>query len=69
MVAVFVKNGETAVMLASVQYQEGCLRLLIDAGANLDQTDAVRESNSVCECDFGRSVSPRLNLIQAATCY
>ena len=56
-------------MLASVQYQAGCLRLLIDAGANLDQTDPVRESNNVCECVFGRSVSPRLNVVETATCY
>ena len=40
----------TPVMLASKEGKEGCLRLLIAAGANLEHEDMVRESKfAMCE--------------------
>ena len=38
--------GMTAVMLASKEGKEGCLRLLIAARVNLEHEDKVRECNS-----------------------
>ena len=43
---VSVQSGRTAAMLASACGNEACLKLLIQAGAKLDEKDDVRE----CKC-------------------
>ena len=43
---VSVQHGTTAAMLASYEGHEACLKLLIEAGAKLDEKDEVRE----CKC-------------------
>ena len=45
-----VKNGWTAAMLASREGNEGCLRMLIAAGANMDSKD------QVYDCEYGLSL-------------
>ena len=45
---VSVQDGWTAAMFASGEGKDGCLQLLIAAGAKLDERDNVRECKCVC---------------------
>ena len=51
-----VKLARTATMLTSQHGHEGCLRLLIAAGANVEHQDKVRD----CECGVLSLVWKRL---------
>jgi ankyrin repeat protein len=42
------QNGFTALILAAKHGHSGCVRLLVDAGANLDAEAIVRVGESAC---------------------